>query len=286
MDTIKTRLDWLNALSLTHSSDTTQRAYRWEIAELERSTGQAAETLTAQNVLAYVAGRRERVSSATVKRTVNALRSFYAFLGSDAADLLKLPAPKFKRQRSLTSEQAFAVLLACNTRTPLGRRNLALQALMLDSGLRESEVCRLEISKTDLEKRVLYVVVKGGQEMFGSFSVETSNYLSAWLADRASIATCPNVFVSMYQGEALTPDGLRTIFRYIGQAAGLDAYSPHDLRRTFATLATLLGSPSRVRQEAGRWHNLELVERYTQSITAQAMEKYSPVSGIMRGTTG
>jgi site-specific recombinase XerD len=201
----------------------------------------------------------------------------------DLLSLLELPAPKFRHQRCLTSDQAFAVLLACNTSTAHGWRDLAMQALMLDSGLRESEVCRLEISKINLKERMLYVVVKGGQEMFGSFSVETSNYLSTWFAYREKIATCPNVFVAMYTGKALTPDGLRSIFKYIGQAAGLDAYSPHDLRRTFATLATLFGAPARVLQEAGRWHDLELVQRYTESITVKAMDKYSPVSGIMRG---
>jgi len=58
--------------------------------------------------------------------------------------------------------------------------------------------------------------------------------------------------------------------------------SPHDLRRSFATLSTLFGAPSRVVQVAGRWSTIEMVERYTREIDQSAIEPYLPVSKLLR----
>ena len=88
-------------------------------------------------------------------------------------------------------------------------------------------------------------------------------------------------FESHRVGQPLTAGGLRCIFRSVGKRAGLAAFSPHDLRRTFATIASLLGAPSAVLMVAGRWHDIKLVERYTQAVRAKDFARYSPVHGVL-----
>ena len=79
----------------------------------------------------------------------------------------------------------------------------------------------------------------------------------------------------------MTPSGLRVAFRYMGKRAGLAAFSPHDMRRAFATMAHRLGAPSRLVQVAGRWEDLRMVARYTPSLTAEDFDPYSPVRGLL-----
>lgn len=285
--------DWINWLRLSGRSETTVAAYRFEIDRLSaRYQDQTIDHLQRSDLLAYLAelrlkpGRKEEhLGAAALKRVVNALRSYYGFIGSRAAAELPMPRPKLRVQRTLNFEQALALLAACDTATPKGKRDLALLALMLDTGLRASEVCRLRVDQVDLVARSLHVVCKGGTDESGAFSAETANHLSAWLAARVEIANCPQVFVSFdwsNYGGTLTTGGLRCLFRDLGRRAGLAHLSPHDLRRSFATLATLLGAPGRIVQKAGRWHDLKLVERYTQAITADEIAPYSPVSSLLR----
>ena len=129
--------DWLNWLIVDHSP-TTIGGYRWEIEQLQQFCGdEDLDRLDTSRLLAYVAARRdlhgrreEKLSTASIRRTVNALRSFYGFIGSDAARKIPLPTVKKRIQRTLTWSEADAVLAACDTSTILGRRNLALMALI------------------------------------------------------------------------------------------------------------------------------------------------------------
>lgn len=279
--------EWANWLSLK-VSPATHRAYRWEIDRLANHfPDRDLKTLKLIDLTAYLAARRQSgAGDAAIYRAVNALRSFYGYHLGKRSPALKLPMkrPADRIQPAITPKQALDVLACCDTSKPIGRRDLALQAVMMDSGIRAAEVCRLDLADLQLDDRLFKVIVKGGQEAFGSFSDETASYLAAWLGDRVAISSKGPVFVGFKpRGASLTPDGLRTIFNAIGERAGLPHYNPHMLRRTFATVATLMGAPTRIVQKAGRWRNLAMVQRYTGTIEAGAIAPYSPVSGIMRG---
>ena len=87
----------------------------------------------------------------------------------------------------------------------------------------------------------------------------------------------PTLFVSMggnRPGTALTPDGLRSIFRALGAKSGLPNLSPHMLRRTFATLAIRQGASSKLVQVAGGWSSLLMVERYAQAIKPEDYQNH------------
>ncbi len=289
---MKTRIqEWIAWLRLSGRSEATVAAYAWEMQRMA-SWRADVDQFQFPDLLTYLAHRQsqagrkeERLSLSTMKRTVNAIRSYYAFIGSPAADQLPVPHPKMRMQRTLNFQQASRLLMACDTAMNKGRRDLAMLALMLDTGLRAAEICRLRVEQLDLPNQSLHVVCKGGLDELAVYSTETANYLSAWLASRPQMARCPNVFVSFNSanyGGALTTTGLRCLFHALGQRAGLPNLSPHDLRRSFATLMTLAGAPGRITQVGGRWHDLALIERYTQAITAQDIAPYSPVSHIMR----
>ena len=186
------------------------------------------------------------------------------------------PAP----QRALKIPQIKQLISSFNTMETKGIRDLAICTLMLDTGLRASEVCRLELRYLEMDERQLQVIVKGGRWAKAMFSESTKRFLADWLYIRPKGGDV--VFVSvggLTPGKRLTRMGLQRIIKYWGEAAGIGQLSPHDLRRTFAVTATRLGAPSRLVQLAGRWSSIKMVEVYTQTLEPADFEKYFPVEG-------
>lgn len=185
-------------------------------------------------------------------------------------------------QRTLTAAQLARLLESFDSR-PSGIRNLALVTLMADTGLRASEICSLELKHLHMEDSYLAVICKGGQWGYATFFEYSKSCLARWLCVRETCAlpSVHTVFCSVKEGKPLSRDGLRTIFRRMGQSAGLGLISPHDLRRTFATLASQAGAPDRVIQVAGRWSSIGMVQRYTQALQGKALRPWSPVNRIM-----
>lgn len=217
-----------------------------------------------------------------------AVKGYLRWLCGEDHPALKL---KIKRQeagpqRSLNMNAVKQLLGSFDTMTARGVRDLAICTLALDSGLRSSEICRLELKSLSILDRHLMVIIKGGRWGEGVFSTETARYLDNWITIRSQFALegTRTVFVSIggdTRGKPLTRDGLGCVVSSWASKAGIDVLSPHDLRRTFAVLATRLHAPARVLQVAGRWSNISMVERYTQAISAEDFEPYFPVAGAM-----
>jgi integrase/recombinase XerC len=199
---------------------------------------------------------------------------------------LKLKRGQSPPQRWLTDDLIDNLLASFNTQTIKGIRDLALASLFLDTGLRVSEVCRLQVQYLDNQKRKFSVIVKGGRWAGGIYGAHTASYLDNWLAARSKIvhAGVSTVFIGvggLTPGQPLTRHGLQRIVKDWGIKAGIGKMSPHDFRRTFATQAILLGCPERLLMEAGRWKTPEMIKRYTPGITADDFARYSPVTAIM-----
>jgi integrase len=287
IDKIAEWVDWMRI----DFAPTTVASYEWDLRHLEQAhPGRAVESLTRFDLARYLSERRvhDGVGDATIRRSVNAFKAFYKFALGKRSPAASLPMPtvKRKRQRTLDRDQAFAVMLSADTSKPRGKRDLALICLGLSSGLRESELCRLRVAEIDLEHGRLTTRVKGGSDGDGVFGPDTAAALSSWLAIRAGIALpgVETVFVGvggLKRGTPLTPSGMRTIFRRIARESGLPHLSPHDLRRSFATLSHRFGAPSRIVQVAGRWKQIQQVEGYTQALEQADFAPYDPVSRIM-----
>lgn len=216
---------------------------------------------------------------ATVKQAVNAARAFLHWcaeeklLGEDLGQALKVPPVPQRAQRTITAEEVQKLLEGCD-RSAKGVRDKALINLLVDTGLRAREVCRLKVGDLDLKGRMLTVTVKGGQREFVFFGQTTAQRLKSWLVVRPSANGTATVFVSLggnTPGRPLTTRGLRSNLKRLGERAGLRGVTTHAFRRGFACIATQAGAPTRVVQLAGRWSDIRMVERYTQDLERQAL---------------
>jgi integrase len=204
-----------------------------------------------------------------------------AFGDDHPALITKLKRVRPKPQRTLTLEIAVILLASFNPHTAKGARDLAIACVALDTGLRVSELARILLAHTDLIARTIQVIVKGGQWQVAIFSPATANVIEKWLSFRKAYPGVNTLFVSTKTGTPLSTEGLKAIVKKWGRDIGIKL-SAHDLRRSFATLSTVLGAPSRVVQVAGRWSSIDMVERYTQGLDAHAITPYLPVTRLLR----
>ena len=172
-----------------------------------------------------------------------------------------------------------------DTSNDYGKRNLAIVTLMLNTGMRSIEMERALISDLDLNDLTLQILCKGRQWRTAKFSPYTGSCIAAWLGVREQweryMPLANTLFVTKYGGKF---DGryIRKLFNRLGIQAGLHGgFSPHDLRRSFATLATRAGAPARIVMVAGGWTDLESFIRYTMAVTPSDLAPYDPVEYVM-----
>lgn len=187
-------------------------------------------------------------------------------------------------QRTLTVKQATELLTSLDTSTDYGRRNLAMIVLMLNCGLRSFEVTGALLKNLDLTNRSLQVLVKGGSWRTAKFTQYTAACIASWLGVRSEwakrVATAQTIFISR-KGKRLATNGVRKLFSRLAGKSGLDALSPHDLRRTFATISTQAGAPPRIIMAAGGWSDMGSLLRYTQAVSPDDLEPFNPIDFIM-----
>ena len=276
---------WVAWLTVRGLSVHTREVYTWHVRRMVREfPDRPPGSFSVDDLTRYLAARAGEWGESSRKLAANALRSFFGWMYGDESPAARLPVlrPHRRRQRSLSAAEVDSVAAVFDTATPLGKRDLAIFALMLDTGLRASEVCRLRLADVDLSARSLLVVVKGGQEKFGVFTEFTANAILSWLSVRPGMAAdaAATLFVSV-RGGALTRSGLVVLFRRVGKRAGVARFSPHALRRTPHRESPSFAAATRVVQEAGRWENLDMVEHYTRNLDARVWEKWSPVARLL-----
>jgi site-specific recombinase XerD len=227
-------------------------------------------------------------SNSTRVYASNAIRAFYKFkYGSEhPVTHIRIKREETPPQRTMTEEEVLQVMASLDLNSHAGIRNLAIIALMVDTGLRATEICNIELVRTDFKKNKIQVKIKGGRWGEAVYFDYTRECLARWMAVRPYVAVpmCEYLFVSTggkNPGTQMTRFGLRTTLARICEKAGVQDVSPHVMRRTFATLATEYGAPSRLVQVAGRWKDIRMVETYTKTLQAEKLQPYSVVNRLM-----
>jgi site-specific recombinase XerD len=117
-------------------------------------------------------------------------------------------------------------------------RDLAIVALMLLNGLRSREVLALRLADLLLSESQLRVHGKGSRVRLLPLPPETIRILQCWLKSERPLTNAPEVFVSLKgkaRGQAMTPAGLRSLFRHHRALSGVPQANPHRFRHTFGS---------------------------------------------------
>ncbi len=133
-------------------------------------------------------------------------------------------------------------------------RNRALLLILLDTGMRASELCGLRMGGMDNHNRRVRVMGKGSKERTIPFSPRTGQTLWRYLTSRQDLRANDPLIATM-DGHELNRARLLKILVSIGKRAGVSGVHPHRFRHTFAiqylrnggdpyTLQALLGHSS------------------------------------------
>jgi site-specific recombinase XerD len=113
-------------------------------------------------------------------------------------------------------------------------RNRAILLLLLDTGIRASELCDLKVEDLDNRNNRIFVRMgKGMKERLLPFSPRTGQMIWRYLAARKDAQGGDPLFVSKAD-RALSRTKLSEMFRMIGRRAGVENVHPHRFRHTFA----------------------------------------------------
>jgi integrase/recombinase XerD len=112
-------------------------------------------------------------------------------------------------------------------------RNRAIILLLLDTGIRASELCNLQINHVDLQNQRLTVLGKGSKERTIPFSSRTGQAIWRYLTQRKKDTTGDPLFVTIH-GRHVTRDQILKAIQRIGKRVGIEGVNLHRFRHTFA----------------------------------------------------
>ncbi len=168
--------------------------------------------------------------------------------------------------RALTVAELNQMIDHCIQETgPIAMRDACLIALVYGAGLRRSEAASLPLSSYSKKKGEIKVIGKGNKERINPLNSRVLDIIETWLDERGR-AHGP-LFVRILKGGHITDDsiGEKTVYNIVVRRykeAGLESLTPHDLRRTFATLLLENGEDLSIVQDMLGHASINTTKRY------------------------
>ena len=241
-------------------------------------------------------GLKGPASSHTVNSRVRALRAFFNWLYekdyTECHRLEKIRPPKTAELEIeiLEDEEIERIFASINPDTVLGARNTAIFSLMLDTGLRLTEVVTLKHQDVHLDNRYVKVQGKGNKERIVSFGTNWQrvllNYDQHYRFENQGQEA--ETFSLCIDGHSMGAEGLRSLTEGLSKTAGVPRLHPHLIRHTYATRFLLNGGNLFLLQQNLGHTSLEMVRRYlhiANRMAAQISQEFSPLDQFKLGGT-
>lgn len=269
------------ARSLTGVSGSTRAAYVRDVEQfaewVSRSGVESPDGVDRRLVRRFVAFRTTLgASPATVKRSLSALRRYYAWAvrdgraGADPTIGVSSPSGASRLPRVLRADEIDRLVERRTAADPFWEsRDLAVVELLYGSGLRVAELCGIDVADLDLRRARVTVTGKGSRQRVVPLSEPAVEMVGQWLDQLAArreemgqrwpATSATAVFVNR-RGSRLTP---RDVRRLVDGRSDSPTH-PHALRHTFATHLLDGGADLRVVQELLGHADVATTQRYTQ----------------------
>ena len=175
---------------------------------------------------------------------------------------LSPPQPKSKPVPVLTDAELAALMKACAGKDFRDRRDEAMIRLLLDCGIRVSQLCGLTVDGVDLDHGMALVRGKGDKVRPVYFSARTVRAVDRYVRARKTHRWSHLDALFLTQRGALTPDGARERMKVRGAQAGIVDLHPHRFRHTFAHDFLINGGQERDLKRLAGWSSDVMLERY------------------------
>lgn len=227
-------------------------------------------------------GQARPLAKVTQNYYIIALRSFLRYLirkdlSVVAPEKIELPKTESRSLKFLDRDQLERLLAQPDVSTERGIRDKTLMEMLFSTGLRVSELCKLNRDQINLERGEFGVIGKGGRARVVFLSDRAVIWLEKYLAKRTDQAKA--LFIR-YAGNAqaiqnleklrLTSRSVQRILEKYVRAARLPVKAtPHVLRHSFATDLLMNGADLRSVQELLGHKNVSTTQIYTHVTNAQ-----------------
>jgi site-specific recombinase XerD len=177
---------------------------------------------------------------------------------------VKIAKPDRKLIQSLNPQQMSQVLASFNGRSINDYRNKAMVMILLDTGLRRSELSNLKLQDIDTKRGIIKVLGKGRRERLARVGLKTQKALWHYIVRRGD-SNCDYLWLNP-SGDRLTRYGIEQMLCKLGRKLGFRLY-PHLLRHSFAITFLRNGANTFEVQYALGHSSLEMTRRYCSSLS-------------------
>jgi len=230
----------------------------------------------------------QNLRAISVQTYVRALRGFFNWIYREGYTreniLANLRPPKAPRTLAevLRDEEVGRILACIDLETSWGSRDSAMLIVMLDTGLRLSEVANLAMANAHLDEGYLKVMGKGAKERMvpigGVAQKALLRYVYKFRPEPLN-ASEDTLFLTP-EGRAMSANGVQMVIRRLALKSGVKRLHPHLCRHTFATNYLMNGGDVFTLQQILGHTTLEMVRRYVNLASAHVRvqhRKFSPM---------
>ena len=236
----------------------------------------------------------ETLASKSIQTYCRAIKCFFNYLyhegyiHTDFSQLFKLPKATKKVIEILTDGEIKRILSYFNLEDGIDCRNYITVTLMIDSGLRLSELVRLEISDLYIEQSYIKVKGKGDKERIVPIGTYTQKailkYLN-FLRPEPALNSIKNLLLCN-DGKPITKETIKSMVVRLSKTVDIPRLHPHLCRHTFSTRYLMGGGNLFTLQSILGHTSLEMVRNYSHLAASHATLKHkqlSPIDNIMFG---
>lgn len=287
MDLCALAFDWECSLRAGGKSPSTIRSYRDAARTLVAHLGPSVETLTRRHLEGWLSWQLESGAARTsVKARFAALQQWFKWMIREGelkeSPLQDLRAPRLQEKTVpvVSSGALFRLLRNCSGPSFNDKRDAAIFRLLLDTGLRASELVGLKVFDVDRREQTLTVLGKGNRLRVVPYGSRAAEALNRYLRARAKHRKADTEPLWLSHIATLSYAGLQRMLYRRCDAAGIPRLHAHQFRHTFAHEWLKNGGSEGDLMEIGGWHDRAMLDRYGRSGRSQrareAHRKFSP----------
>jgi site-specific recombinase XerD len=176
-----------------------------------------------------------------LKRVLEEARKLHLLSPEDYAETVEVEPLKTDSQskgRLLNPSEMAALMAVCRADASIiGRRDAALLAILLGTGMRRAELVSLDVGDYRSSTESLTIQRgKGGKSRLVYLPASGKPFLERWLEVRGQTIGALLMPISKgkrLQGRHLSEGSVLYILQKRGVEAGIEPFTPHDCRRTF-----------------------------------------------------
>lgn len=279
MDKVTEFLTYLKVIE--NKSENTIKAYSRDLKDfsawytLENESDCDFAKVSKNDLYNYMSHRVEMDDSPSTRaRRTSTLKVFFKYLydndyiEKDIASGLKSPKIPHKEPVFASREEAKELINSCVGNGKQGYtsvRDLAMFSILLNCGLRRTELVSLGIECVNHSERSLLVYGKGAKERTVYMNDSTYELLCKYLKLRTSVYTGDSEALFLTRtGNSILPNKVNDIMNKMKKDCGLSDknYTPHTFRKTCATLLSQQGVDIRTIQRTLGHSNIETTTIY------------------------